>query len=69
MKGAGTFVELPDLLAKTIPFCEDALDAFKASKTIETAVELRQACLIACTAGDAMANVRCASIACLLNSL
>ena len=62
MKGAGTFIELPDLLAKTIPFSEDALDAFKASPSPETAVELRQACLLSCTAGDSMGNVRRASL-------
>ena len=60
MKDAGTFVELPDLLAKTLPFCESALQQFEASPTQETAAGLRQACILACTAGDAMANVRCA---------
>lgn len=58
MKDVGTFVALPDLLAKTIPYVEDVLESFKASPTLQTAIDLRQACILSCVAGDSMANLR-----------
>ena len=62
MRDAGTFTELGDIFKKTLPFCEMSLEAFVASPTVETAIGLRQACILACTAGDGLANVRCAEV-------
>ena len=62
LKVTGKFLELPDLLAKTLPFCEDAVHAFTTMPTVESAIVLTQAAVLACTAGDGMANVRHALI-------
>ena len=68
-KESGRFVELSDILQKTIAFCEAALEAFDKNPSIDTAIGLRNSAMLAVTAGDGMANVRPGQLACLTSEL
>ena len=58
LKSSGAFVELPDILEKTLQFCSQTLARFQNDPKVDTAMALRQAAVLSLTAGDGMANVR-----------
>lgn len=55
---SGTFVPLPDILAKTLPYIESVLAAHQRIDSIAAALAVRDAAVLAAVAGDGFPNIR-----------